>query len=715
MKWSERLRLHLPRLPLDVILVYLLVNAVLIVGSWLYLQRYRERSVRREFDQLEAIVSLKVDQIASWRWERLKEALLFTDFSFHGRSFERFFSHPADPAVQQEFAEFARQVNSDGRYQYLGILNSANEVLLSTSPDMPDPSALPHTLLPQMSNIGSPILSDLFRLPDGRIFLAVISPLAGRGRLLLFIDPNTYLFGLVAEWPTPSLTAETLLVRPEGDRVLFLNELRHRRGTALILSFPAANDSMPAARAIRDWAGTMEGIDYRGVTVLAAYRRVSASVWSVVAKIDREEVEAPIQEMSRLFVAIAASFALASASFVFLRLRQLTLHQTRERTALVSHFDYLARYANDIILLLDQLGRITEANDRAISAYGYPRDRLLALRFADLCADCSEGRIENLKEKLKESDGAIFVSTHKRSDGNPVPVEISMRAIEAQGSRYVQCIIRDISERKKAEMEKDRLESQLAQLKKIEAIGRLAGGIAHDFNNILTAITAYGEYLRMKIPPETGMKSSVEGILAAAARAARLTQGLLAFSEKQQLAWKVLDLNAIVRMGREELSRIMGEGIRIQLELHPEPLPVMTDREQLTQVLHNLAANAREAMPNGGLFTIRTALVHATAVATLRVLAPPRGLFACLTVADTGVGMDTETRERLFDPFFTTKGFGRGAGMGLPVVYGIIQQHNGAIAISSERSKGTEFKIYLPISEAVNKSLILEDETLDRG
>ena len=695
MRWSERLRLYLPRLPLDVILAYLLVNVVLIVGSWIYLQRYRERAVRREFSQLESIVSLKVDQLAAWRWERLKEALLFTDVSFHSGIYGRFLNQPDDPAVQQEFTEFARQINSDGRYEYLAILSSANEVLLSTSPEMPAPSTLPKALLPQMSSIGSPILSDLFRLPDGRIFLIVISPLAGRGRLLLFIDPYTYLFRLVEEWPSPSLTAETLLVRPEGERVLFLNPLRHRRGTELILSFPAANDSLPAARATRDWTGSMEGIDYRGKSVLAAYRRVSASVWSVVAKIDREEIEAPIQEMSRLFVAIAASFALASASFVFVRLRQLTLHQTRERTALVSHFDYLARYANDIILLLDQLGRITEANDRAISAYGYPRDRLLALRFADLCADCSEGRIEKLREKLRGNDGVIFESTHRRSDGNPMPVEISMRAIEAQRTGYIQCIIRDISERRKAEMEKVRLESQLAKLKKLEAVGQLAGGIAHDFNNILTAITAYAEYLRMKVPADTGMKRSVEGILASATRAARLTHGLLSFGEKQQIAWMAMDLNEIVHASREELTRIMGEDIRVRLELHPEPLTVMTDREQLALVLRNLAANAGEAMPEGGSFTIRTFPIRATAVASLQVQAPPQG-FACLSVADTGVGMDAKTRERLFDPFFTTKGFGRGAGMGLPVVHGIVQQHNGVIEVSSELGEGTEVKIYLP-------------------
>ncbi len=250
--------------------------------------------------------------------------------------------------------------------------------------------------------------------------------------------------------------------------------------------------------------------------------------------------------------------------------------------------------------------------------------------------------------------------------------------------------------------ERQRTEDQLRHSQKMEAVGLLAGGVAHDFNNVLTAIIGYGTLTQMKMKADDPLLHNVVEILAAAQRAANLTQGLLAFSRKQVIKVMPVDLNLIIERCSELLRRMIGEDISLTQNLAKEDLIVAADNSQLDQVLMNLATNARDAMTHGGSLQIET---HRVDLDERYVLTHPymkAGSYALIVVSDTGEGMDAETTGRIFEPFFTTKEVGRGTGLGMSIVFGIIKQHNGYINVYSERGTGTTFKIYIPLTGATS-------------
>ena len=248
----------------------------------------------------------------------------------------------------------------------------------------------------------------------------------------------------------------------------------------------------------------------------------------------------------------------------------------------------------------------------------------------------------------------------------------------------------DINDRKK-------LESELLHSQKMEAIGQLAAGIAHDFNNILTAIIGYASILQMKLPTESAFKANVDQILATAERGASLTQGLLAFSRKQASSPSRIDLNVIIKRVEKLLLCMIGEDIKLSIQMSYAPLPVMVDSMQIEQVLMNIATNVRDAMPNGGSIIIKTRQAELGSQFIAIHGFGAKGRFAQLTISDTGHGMNAETVKRIFEPFFTTKETGKGTGLGLSIVYGIIKKHSGYILCHSKPGEGTDFDVYIPL------------------
>jgi two-component system, cell cycle sensor histidine kinase and response regulator CckA len=257
-------------------------------------------------------------------------------------------------------------------------------------------------------------------------------------------------------------------------------------------------------------------------------------------------------------------------------------------------------------------------------------------------------------------------------------------------------VLRDMTERRQAEEALQHTEAQLLQAQKMEAVGRLAGGVAHDFNNLLTAIIGYSQLMQSQLEPNSPMLRDLDEISKAGKRAAALTSQLLAFSRKQVLQPKVLDLNAIVANTSRMLSRLIGEDIKFRTTLDPGLKQVKADPGQMEQVLMNLAVNARDAMPDGGSLSIETANTYLDETYAEQHVDVQPGHHIMLAVSDNGCGMDTKTLAKIFEPFFTTKEQGKGTGLGLATVYGIVKQTGGHIWVYSEPDKGTTFKVYLP-------------------
>jgi len=355
------------------------------------------------------------------------------------------------------------------------------------------------------------------------------------------------------------------------------------------------------------------------------------------------------------------------------------------------------------IVTFDPEGVVTMWNPAAERIFGWSENEALGTRLPFVPA---EKQAEFLALRRRALLGEVFTEPElhrRRADGSPIVVSVSTAPLRRpDGTIYgIMSILMDITERKVAEETRNRLtlvEEQLRQSQKMEAVGRLAGGVAHDFNNLLTAISGYSDLLLHRLPEYSTLRRDVEEIRKAGDRAAALTRQLLAFSRRQVLQPKVLDLNTVVTRMGQMLRRITGEDIELSFALSPSLSRVKADPGQIEQVIVNLVVNARDAMPDGGRITIATAdadLSPSYAAAHTEVVPGPHVL---LSVADTGQGMSDETQAHLFEPFFTTKERGKGTGLGLATVYGIVQQSGGHIRVNSATEQGSTFLIYLPQS-----------------
>jgi PAS domain S-box-containing protein len=292
----------------------------------------------------------------------------------------------------------------------------------------------------------------------------------------------------------------------------------------------------------------------------------------------------------------------------------------------------------------------------------------------------------------------------RRKDGQFVWVRLTISPLRSNSGkpRHLIVILEDVSERR-------RLEERLRESEKLEAIGRLAGGVAHDFNNLLTAIIGYAQLVADSLDHNDPKAEDVDEIIKAAERSAALTGQLLAFSRKQVLMPAILDVNALVRETAVLLRRVIGEHIDLITTLAPDLDPVSADRTQLEQIVINLAVNARDAMPSGGRLTIETANVLIGEASESHQAVSEPGRYVMLTVNDTGVGMDADTKLRVFEPFFTTKEQGRGTGLGLATVYGIVKQSGGFIDVQSEPDQGAMFRLYLPAVPGATAAIARRD------
>jgi hypothetical protein len=338
----------------------------------------------------------------------------------------------------------------------------------------------------------------------------------------------------------------------------------------------------------------------------------------------------------------------------------------------------------------DETQQFIQVNDAAVRQYGYPAEEFSGMTMFDIRPEETGSSLEVHPQKASGGEGLHHgVCKHRKKDGKVFEVELISHQFDYAGRKVRLVVAQDISER-------HLLEQQLRQATKMEAVGRLAGGVAHDFNNLLMVIKGHTELMMGSLPPADGMARKIMQIDRAADRATALTKQLLAFSRMQVLQPRVMNLNGVVEDMGKLLPRLIGEDIELVIRMEKDLGAVRADASQMEQIIMNLAVNSRDAMPAGGRLMIETSNeeLDRTYNSTHPIVKP--GRYVLLAVSDTGTGMDAETQAHIFEPFFTTKEPGKGTGLGLATVYGVVKQSGGFIWVYSEVGKGTTFKVYIP-------------------
>ncbi|HEX4627818.1 MAG TPA: PAS domain S-box protein [Gemmatimonadales bacterium] len=452
-------------------------------------------------------------------------------------------------------------------------------------------------------------------------------------------------------------TGQPLLVTPEVHAEL------EQRGEVELIGAPSI-----------DWVGVPLKIGERTIGVLVAQTYTPGVRYG--------ETEKQILQFVSAQVAMAVERKRAD--------EQLQVSERKYRLLFATSPEAMLVYDHETL-------RILAVNEAATTRYGYTEPEFLALTIRDIRPPEDLGRLEDELQDRPDTGAVRTGIRHRTKDGRVLEVDLVARPIEFAGRQARLVLARDVTAQRQ-------LEDQLRQSQKMEAVGQLAGGIAHDFNNLLTAILGSAHLLLHATPAEDPRHEDVVEIKNAGLRAAELTRQLLAFSRRQVLAPKVLELNAVVATMYRMLRRLLGEDIELATTLDPGAGAVNADPGQLEQVLLNLAVNARDAMPTGGRLTVETQHLTLTAEHVERRHRLPPGDYVCLAVTDTGAGMDEATQAHLFEPFFTTKEVGKGTGLGLATVYGIVKQSGGYVWVYSEVGHGTTVKVYLPRVEGATET-----------
>ena len=415
--------------------------------------------------ELDAIASLKKDMISAWLKERLDDARLFGrdyDIAFH---YSRWLSGSGNERNQAELLHQLNDIRNTFDFINVLLLDLHGRRVFNINPGHARLGEATLAQVAQVISSGQPVISRLYRdSENGDVHVDFIAPLLLRkdiqhrpvGVIVLHASAQKVLFPLIRVWPLPSASAETLLVRRDGDRVVFLNPLRHTGNRPLDLSKPIGEESLIAAMALRGEKHVADGVDYRGVPVLAATRHIAGTQWIMVAKVDLAEVYAGLRRQSWVLALFASMLVISAGAALLVYWRQQQhgwlaerLRESQERQALRSHYETVLKYANDIFMLADTDGWIVEANERAVEITGYGREELFAMNARQLRSPSAQATLE--AQWQFDEKGSIFETEFQRKDGSTFPVEVSARIIEVEGKKFRQGIIRDISKRKQAE------------------------------------------------------------------------------------------------------------------------------------------------------------------------------------------------------------------------------------------------------------------------
>jgi len=456
-----------PPAPWAVLALFLVITICSIIAGIFY-YNYQKKSLLTEKQQeLSAISYLKIRQITQWRLERINDGKFLGENILLVREFSEFLKNPTSLTLRKNIIQSLKSLTENFDYKNALLIEKGGNVRLAYPEDDTLIGDNLKQLLPGIIKHRENVLTDLHKVNRiSFVHLDLVVPLIDHtmndtlvlGLLALRVDPRQVLYPLIESWPTPSKSAETLLLRREGDEIVYLNELRHLKNSELILKKPVSSMKLPAALAVQGITGTIDGVDYRNVPVVAAMNKIPATQWYMVAKMDREEILSALTNQMKMIVIMLILVILTSGSILALIIRNQRVIFYREkyegeldRLALVKHFDYILKFANDIILLIDNDLTIVEANDRALDFYQYTRDEFIGMKVERIRAPETLLQLQIALKNLNDNESATFETIHMRKDNSTFPVEISSRVVMIEGSKYYQTIGRDITERKRIE------------------------------------------------------------------------------------------------------------------------------------------------------------------------------------------------------------------------------------------------------------------------
>jgi PAS domain S-box-containing protein len=451
--------------PFMVIFFGIVIGSIIV--SYIYYKYQRNTLLTEKQLELSSISYLKIRQITQWRNERINDGKFLGDNTLLVREYAGYLKDPANKQLQKEIFQSLKSLTENLDYKDVVLIDVKGKPRLSYP--LSDTIIGDHLrpLIPGVIRERNIVLTDLHKADLlNFVHLDLIVPLIDRskddtavvGLLTMRIDPNKILYPLLNSWPSLSKSAESLLFRVEGDKIVFLSNLRHIQNQPPFITRNVDSPKLPASLAINGVTGTIDGIDYRNVAVVAAMNKIPGSPWYLVAKMDREEVLSELGFMTRMIYLILLLIVITSASIIGLILRNQRVRYYRgkyqaelERLAIDKHYNYILKYANDIILLTNSDLKIVEANDRALEYYQYTRDELIGMNVEQIRAPEMHNQLSETLEKINENDRIVFETLHRRKDNSVFPVELSSRAVIIDDVKYYQTIGRDITDRRNVE------------------------------------------------------------------------------------------------------------------------------------------------------------------------------------------------------------------------------------------------------------------------
>lgn len=680
--------------------------------------------------QLMSAAELKTDQIVNWRKERLADAYILMESPFLAESINEYITSPTAKIEKYLLTRF----NSlKARYKYSDaiITDTNGKIILNASNSN---ILLPDEVFKSIKisfEKKQPILGDLHRSErNPKIHVDIIVPFFTEngepiGTIILCDNAEEFLFPLIQFWPAPSETAETLLVERDGDNVIYLNELRHQKDTALKLMFPLTREDLPSVMAVKGKKGVMAGTDYRGVRVISVLKAIPDSPWFMVSKIDESEAFAPwranfiliILFSVGLFAMIAFATGMIWQGNQKIQLQQLyKLEAEKRRAAERYHITLLS--IGDGVISTNAKTCVEIMNPVAENLTGWKQNEALGKPLEEvfkIINEDSRNTVENPVVRAMKEGIIVGLANHTllvSRDGKEFPIADSGSPIfgENRSIDGAVLVFRDQTENRRKEKELEHLNKQLMEAHKMESIGRLAGGIAHDFNNMLAIIIGNAQISLLDDKLDESTRENFNEIVKAAKRSSELTRQLLGFAQKQAIQPKSIDMNSSIESMFKMLRKIIKENIAMEWRPSGDICQVLMDPSQVDQIILNLVINSNDALRSGGKIEMKTEKIKIVEKPILPDSAPAPGEYVAITIKDNGCGMDAETLSHIFEPFYTKKKFGSGAGLGLATVHGIVKQNKGFIFASSELDKGTEIKIYIPQHVAPIEKKPLADE-----